>query len=104
MNCELQRLKAKFAELIRRPLKRFPAERGRLSETDKRGVYIIYSPPGGCSTSAGRPEAKEASPLSKIIQWLKRVVAVWSRALANQQQVSPRERPCLCSIKRTNMA
>lgn len=46
MNGELQRVKAKFAELMRSPLRSFPTFRNGLRETDKRGVYIIYSPRG----------------------------------------------------------
>jgi hypothetical protein len=58
MNSELQRVKAKFAELVRSPLHSFPASRRQLKETDKRGVYVIYSPRGKVLHVGGTPRGK----------------------------------------------
>src|SRR5271169_65578 len=42
MTTKPQRVEAKFAQLMRSPLRTFPASRHGLQETDKRGVYVIY--------------------------------------------------------------
>jgi hypothetical protein len=58
MNGDLQKVKAKFGDLIRSPLHSFPASRRRLKETDKRGVYVIYSPHGKVLHVGGTPRGK----------------------------------------------
>jgi hypothetical protein len=58
MNGEVQRVKAKFAELIRCPLRSFPVSRRRLRETNKRGIYVIYSPRGKVLHVGGTPRGR----------------------------------------------
>jgi hypothetical protein len=58
MSGEPRRVKAKFAELIHSPLHSFPASRRRLNETDKRGVYVIYSPRGKILHVGGTPRGQ----------------------------------------------
>jgi hypothetical protein len=58
MNSELVRVKGKFAELLRSPLHSFPGSRQRFKETDKRGVYVIYSPRGKVLHVCGTPRGQ----------------------------------------------
>jgi hypothetical protein len=58
MSSELRRVKAKFAELIHSPLHSFPRSRARFTETDKRGVYVIYSPRGKVLHVGGTPRGQ----------------------------------------------
>jgi hypothetical protein len=58
MNGELQRVTGKFAELIRSSLHSFPASRRQFRETDKRGVYVIYSPRGTILHVGGTPRGR----------------------------------------------
>jgi hypothetical protein len=58
MSGELVRVKAKFAELIRSPLHLFPGSRQRFKETDKRGIYVIYSPRGKVLHIGGTPRGQ----------------------------------------------
>jgi hypothetical protein len=58
MNSELRRVKAKFSELIHSPLHAFPRSRARFTETDKRGVYVIYSPRGKVLHVGGTPRGQ----------------------------------------------
>jgi hypothetical protein len=58
MSRELLSVKAKFAELIRSPLQPFPPPRRQLDETDKRGVYVIYSPCGKVLHVGGTPRGQ----------------------------------------------
>jgi len=46
MNREQRRVRAKFAELEHAPIHDFPQSGARIAATDKRGVYVIYSPRG----------------------------------------------------------
>lgn len=50
---QARHIKAKFLELIRQPLHKFPKQGERLEATSEHGVYIIYSP-GGNVMHVGR--------------------------------------------------
>jgi hypothetical protein len=64
MSSELRRVKAKFAELIHSPLHTFPRSRARFTETDKRGVYVIYSPCGKVLHVGNHLHGQSSSPTS----------------------------------------
>jgi hypothetical protein len=58
-NGELKRVRAKFDELLRSPMHLFPAPRRQFTETDKRGVYVIYSPRGEVLHVGGTPRGQK---------------------------------------------
>jgi hypothetical protein len=58
MSSELSRVKVKFAELPHSPRHSFPLSRARFTETDKRGVYVIYSPRGKVLHVGGTPRGQ----------------------------------------------
>src|SRR5262249_43721904 len=58
-NREIKAVKAKFDELLRSPLSRFPTSRRQFKETDKRGVYVIYSPRGEVLHVGGTPRGQK---------------------------------------------
>jgi hypothetical protein len=58
MRTELDNVKAKFAELIHSPLRCFPQSGARFTETNKRGVYVIYGPRGKVLHVGGTPRGK----------------------------------------------
>jgi hypothetical protein len=84
MNSEQRRVRAKFAQLKHAPIHYFPQSGARIAATDKRGVYVIYSPRGKVLHVGATPRGRRGiaqrlfdhlrgqSSFTRNSQWLKK--------------------------------